>query len=315
MRWQRDSGGMFMLRKLKVRYGLYILDNYMTGKFADAEGVGGYQIRLDHRPVRTPNRDVLTIPASKPHLAHAIALEWDLLMSAKQALKNHLIPLTSLVARAGDVAAEDAKGETMTRQEIVQTVLRFLDTDTLLTWAPERSEQDATLDPHGESLRQLQIRTARPITAFLATRVWPGTEFRPVLESDSILPVHQAPETVAVVRGWISSLPPFELAGLERAVLASKSLLVAVRLVVEWSEVLGRVRPGSAEATAAAVAGDVGEEGGVFGIEEAAQAATLEVGWQTSQWGEVEDTHDVDREDVRRQLGSTVLLVSGTGGQ
>lgn len=48
-----------------------------------------------------------------------------------------------------------------------------------------------------------------------------------------------------------------------------------------------------------------------FGIEEAAKAASLEVAWQTGMWGEVEDTHDVEKEDLRRQLGSVILLVSG----
>jgi chaperone required for assembly of F1-ATPase len=51
--------------------------------------------------------------------------------------------------------------------------------------------------------------------------------------------------------------------------------------------------------------------GAKFGVEEAARAASLEVDWQTGMWGEVEDTHDVDKEDVRRQFGSVVLLVSG----
>jgi ATP synthase F1 complex assembly factor 2 len=36
----------------------------------------------------------------------------------------------------------------------------------------------------------------------------------------------------------------------------------------------------------------------------------LEVLHQTEQWGEVEDTHDVDNADIRRQLGTVVLLVS-----
>jgi ATP synthase F1 complex assembly factor 2 len=39
----------------------------------------------------------------------------------------------------------------------------------------------------------------------------------------------------------------------------------------------------------------------------------MEVAWQTRQWGEVEDTHDVEKEDMRRQLGSVVLLVGGHG--
>jgi len=83
---------------------------------------------------------------------------------------------------------------------------------------------------------------------------------------------------------------------LERGVLAGKGLLGAVRLLVEWSPELRHLR---------------GEGEGVFGVEEAARAASLEVDWQTRMWGAVEDTHDVEREDVRRQLGSVVLLVSG----
>ncbi len=50
-----------------------------------------------------------------------------------------------------------------------------------------------------------------------------------------------------------------------------------------------------------------------FGIEQAAEACSLEVRWQTGMWGEVEDTHDVEKEDLRRQFGSVILLVSGTG--
>jgi len=40
---------------------------------------------------------------------------------------------------------------------------------------------------------------------------------------------------------------------------------------------------------------------------------SVEVVWQTGRWGEVEDTHDVEKEDVRRQLASAVLLVTGRG--
>ena len=56
-----------------------------------------------------------------------------------------------------------------------------------------------------------------------------------------------------------------------------------------------------------------------WGIEEAAAAATLEVAWQTRQWGEVEDTHDVEKADVRRRIGAGWCLVidsqgGGSGG-
>ena len=109
------------------------------------------------------------------------------------------------------------------------------------------------------------------------------------------MPQQQSEMTRSIIKGWISGLPAFELAALERGVLASKSLLVGTRLVIDWSEEFRELQRTEQR----------------FGIEEAAQAASIEVSWQTGLWGEVEDTHDVDKEDLRRQLGSVVLLVSG----
>ncbi|KZF24130.1 ATP synthase mitochondrial F1 complex assembly factor 2 [Xylona heveae TC161] len=253
----------------------------------------GLQVLLDTRPVRTPSKSILTLPHSKSQLASAIALEWDLLISAQQALKHHFIPLTSLTARANDIRHDDTQGDSKIRQDIVTMVMKYLDTDTLLCWAPESTHAQ---EPGAESLRDIQARVAKPIIAFLTSRVWPGVEIKPILDSESILPTPQPQATQDVIRGWITGLSAFDLAGLERGVLASKSLLVAVRLLVEWSEGF-RQLPKTQDQR--------------FGIEEAAEASSLEVTWQTNMWGEVEDTHDVDKEDLRRQLGSVVLLVSG----
>ncbi|KAA8569112.1 hypothetical protein EYC84_000782 [Monilinia fructicola] len=260
----------------------------------------GLQIFLDKRPLRRPSKDILTIPHHKPHLASAIALEWDLLVSAQQALKTHLIPMTSLVNRALDIADEDKEGRDTIRNNIVTTVMRYLDTDSLLCWAPEAPEDPPGYETHVdrvESLRTIQRRSAEPIIQFLCEKVWPGVELIPVLDADSIVPKSQPQMTRDIIKGWVSGLPAFELAGLERGVLAGKGLLGAARLVVEWSTELAHLRD------------DVSEKR--FGVEEAAKAASLEVDWQTGMWGAVEDTHDVEREDIRRQLGSVVLLVSG----
>lgn len=245
---------------------------------------------------------MLTIPKTKPHLAHAIAIEWDLLESAQQALKNHFIPMTSIAARAQDILeAETGSSRNSTeRDEIVKVMMRYLDTDTLLCWAPEHSSHDVALveqhEDRVESLRDIQIRTAKPIIGHLNSTVWPGVEIKPVLDEDSILPAQQSDVTRSVIQGWISGLPPYELAALERAVLAGKSLLIGARLLVEWSEEFRELQRSSESR---------------FGIEEAAKASSLEVKWQTGMWGEVEDTHDVENEDLRRQLGSAILLVSG----
>ncbi|KAL4930568.1 ATP synthase complex assembly protein ATP12 [Aspergillus undulatus] len=258
---------------------------------------GDYQVLLDKRPVRTPQKSVLSVPSTKPHLAHAIALEWDVMNTAQQALKNHMIPLTSLTARAADIAEEDAAGTSNTRDQIVTTAMRYLETDTLLCWVPQ--SEHVEVDENGqkrETLREAQMRVASDIIAFLGTKVWPGIEIVPVLDENSIFPASQSQATKDIIKQWVHGLEAHDLAALERGILASKSLLVAVRLVAEWS---GNFRLLQRQ----------GQKR--FGIEEAAEASSLEVQWQTDMWGEVEDTHDVDKEDLRRQLGSVILLVSG----
>jgi chaperone required for assembly of F1-ATPase len=260
-----------------------------------APNADGLQIYLDSRPVRTADKSILTVPASKHQLATAIALEWDLLLSAQQALKTHYIPMTSLAARARDIEAADAEGKEHVRNDVLKMFMDYLHTDTLLCWAPAKVMNE-TLQ-NGKTLRELQVETAMPIISHLTTHIWPGVEIKPILEPDSIMPVEQPKMTQQVIRAWLAALPAFELAGLERAVLASKSLLVGTRLIYEWGEAFAQSRK-TADANR-------------FGIEDAAAASSLEVRWQTGQWGEVEDTHDVEKEDMRRQLGSAILLVTG----
>lgn len=270
---------------------------------------GSLQVHLDQRPLRHPTtKDIIRIPHTKQNLATALAIEWDSLTSAQEATKQHLIPLTSLVCRAIDIQTDDdnlAAPPTI-RPSIVSTVLNYLDTDALLCWAPPAGPHDIRNDA-GESLRDVQKRTTDGVVSFLTTNTWPGVQIQPVLDGHSIVPQRQAAGVREVVQGWVTGLDPWELAGLERAVLAGKSLITAARLVAEWSE-------GPAAKGAAAVAAQL--EGPVvssFGAEEAARATSLETDWQASQWGEVEDTYDVNYEDVRRQLASVILLVSGRG--
>lgn len=224
-----------------------------------------------------------------------MALEWDVLTSARQSTKQHLIPLTSLVCRALDLARDDASGA---RRDVTASVLRYLDTDSLLCWAPPAGPYDLRNDA-GECLRDVQQRAAAETLSFLSTHVWAGVVVRPVLDGHAIVPRRQPEGVREAVQAWVEGLDAWEIAGLERAVLAGKSLVAAARVVAEWSEGPSGRRHVGAE--------------GKFGIQEAAKAVSLEVDWQTTQWGEVEDTHDVQKEDLRRQLGSVVLLVSGTG--
>lgn len=254
--------------------------------------------------MRTAARQVLSLPHHKRALATAIALEWDHLVSAQQALKQHYIPLTSLASRAVDIQLADSQNNNKTREDIIRMLMRYLGTDTLLCWAPEKNLHDpngmsgtAQGEETPRSLRAHQIAVAEPIIGFLTTHIFPGVEIHPVLTEESIMPVPQPQMTQEVIRGWLHGLPAYELAALERGVLASKSLLVAVRLLVEWSQEFKHLQ--------------ARDKGAVrFGIPQAAEACSVEVTWQTNMWGEVEDTHDVDKEDLARQLGSVILLVS-----
>ena len=205
----------------------------------------GYQIFLDARPIRSPSKSILTVPKSKPHLAHAIAIEWDLLVTAQQALKNHNIPMTSMVSRAQDMIEADERGDTRIRDDLVKVMMRYLDTDTLLCWAPEHNihegshaglDMDREEQRSGESLRSLQMKSAREIVSYLNTSIWPGVEIKEVLDEESILPQKQTEVTRSIISGWVAGLPAYELAALVRAKLASKILLIATRLLVELSE-------------------------------------------------------------------------------
>ncbi|KAK1779998.1 F1-ATP synthase [Copromyces sp. CBS 386.78] len=264
------------------------------------------EIHLDSRALRRPDtKNIIRLPLTKPSLASALAIEWDQLVSAQQATKQHLIPLTSLVCRALDIADEDALGKTEIRDSIAKVLLRYLDTDSLLCWAPVPTHPEDGRNDAGYTLRELQEEAYSSVVSFLTTRVWPGVTIVPVLDETSIMPRQQEPGTREVVHGWMLGLSAWELAALERVALAGKSLLMAARLVVEWSGDGGNAVVQTPEEEA--------QNKKRWGIEEAARAVSLEVDWQTTQWGEVEDTHDVEKVDLRRQLGSAVLLCVGQG--
>lgn len=250
----------------------------------------GFTILLDKQPIRTPLKKLIVVPESKPLLADAIALEWSLLHSSKDALtKRYRIPLTQLAARVIDMREPNAR--TPSRDTTISNVMRYLHTDTLIFYAPSTLEEHR--DPNKKTLRELQVAEAEPIVEWLTTVLWPGTKIE-YNDGDLgfVVIAHQLPETVKAIREWLEGLTDWDLVALEIATMSSKSFLIGARLVAEWSSDVG-----------------VGEKS--WGIEEAARAASVEVRYQTEIWGEVEDTHDVDKEDIKRQLGAAWLIALG----
>ncbi|TFK42974.1 hypothetical protein BDQ12DRAFT_703285 [Crucibulum laeve] len=100
-------------------------------------------------------------------------------------------------------------------------------------------------------------------------------------KSESVLAFSQSEETKQKLAQAIESFDEWQMAAMERATYATKSFIIALALVKKH-----------------------------LTVEEAAVASHVEVNSQIELWGEVEDTHDVDYHDIRRQLGSAACILS-----
>ncbi|KAG9008600.1 ATP synthase complex assembly protein atp12 [Tulasnella sp. JGI-2019a] len=93
----------------------------------------------------------------------------------------------------------------------------------------------------------------------------------------------QDKKTEAALLDRISAFDQWQLAAFERSVYATKSFLISLALMMQR-----------------------------LSVEEASTIANVEVLSQIETWGMVEDTHDVDECDIRRQLGSASCLLVDT---
>lgn len=100
---------------------------------------------------------------------------------------------------------------------------------------------------------------------------------------DGILGATQSTDTLSALGARLALMDGWTLAAFERAVMTTKSFMIALMLV-----------------------------DGHLSVEQASKAAEVEVASQIERWGEVEDTHDVDFQDVRRQLGSVAAMLVTT---
>jgi chaperone required for assembly of F1-ATPase len=97
-------------------------------KFVTTEkDLGGYSIRLDGKPVKTPSGKILSVPMQK--LAEAIVLEWA---AQETNIVPDSMPLTQILTTAIDRIANH-------RADMERSALAYLDTDLLCyrTNAPE----------------------------------------------------------------------------------------------------------------------------------------------------------------------------------
>ena len=93
----------------------------------------------------------------------------------------------------------------------------------------------------------------------------------------------QPDATRAKVERLVAGLPPLDLASLERAVMVSKSMIIGLALIHRYIE-----------------------------AEQAALAAEVETASQVAAWGVIDDSHDVDHAELRRQLASVACAQVST---
>jgi chaperone required for assembly of F1-ATPase len=173
-------------------------------KVAAAEPVeGGYEIRLDGRPVKTPARGPLRV--AEPKLAEAIAQEWN---AQGEEIDPRSMPLTGLANAAIDRVAPDP-------QAFARSLAQFGESDLLYY----RSDGP---DP----LRRRQEGTWDPILTWARRRF--DIDFELVT---GIMHRAQPERTVEQLGRAVAARDPFELAALAPLVTISGSLIIALALV------------------------------------------------------------------------------------
>lgn len=240
-----------------------------------------HEIQLDSKTVRTPLGHKLTVPADRQILSHLLLHEWASLSTLS--IKTHSLPLTSLVSRVIDLESADktqdneAQAKVGRREDIVEDLLRYLDTDTLLVFAP-RSEYEG-------KLRTAQEKLYRPVIEQIEKLLGEGAELT-WLDTEVGLTGNKQTEKVRdLARQYLLKLDHWDLVALEKVTLSAKSLICGILVLKAKSQ---------------------GEE--ILNLEDIANCATLEIVFQTEKWGEVEDTHDVDYQDIRRNIASAAIL-------
>ncbi|CEL52188.1 Protein atp12, mitochondrial OS=Schizosaccharomyces pombe (strain 972 / ATCC 24843) GN=atp12 PE=3 SV=2 [Rhizoctonia solani AG-1 IB] len=222
-----------------------------------AENSGLLTVTLDKRALRTPEGAKLEIPSSHRLLASLIAIEWE---NQEKLIKPHALPMTSIASRAIDGLQDEGA-----QSDLVAGLIKYFDTDTVCFH-----------ESHPPALVQLQEQHWIPLLK------WAESTYKIKINIfDSLLGNSQPKEAKEALMKEVNKLGQWEVAAFERAVLTTKSFIIALALVK------GRIN-----------------------VEQAAQAAHVEVVSQTERWGEVEDTHDVDHHDIRRQLGSVACVLA-----
>ncbi|KAG2733847.1 hypothetical protein G9P44_003372 [Scheffersomyces stipitis] len=277
-----------------------------------------YEVQLDGKTLKTPLGFPLALPSSKKQLAYLIANEWANLPDLK--IKTNMMPLTSIAARSIDLINIHEKEAGSEKNEMIAKVgdlddikfnmLRYLDTDTCLIFTT-RDEYRGTLRKRQDELYLPLIAEFEDFFTIFAHNkgLLPSEEAEIKLEyldceTDGIRGNKQSITTQNVVLQWLHLLPIYDLIALEKAILTSKSFLCGVTLLRSNAAQSDPKLMKEVYQLNRDYVGDYYHKT----VEEIVELGNMETIFQTREWGEVEDTHDVDKVDWLRNLTSAALL-------
>jgi chaperone required for assembly of F1-ATPase len=180
---------------------------------ARAEPVpGGFAVRLDARPLRTPAKTPLVVPTRA--MAEAIAAEWD-------AQDGTVKPLTMPVTRAANAAIDKVAPQF---DEVAGLIAAYGGSDLLCYRA--------------EAPQALAARQAAGWDPLLA---WSRAALAaPLVVTQGVIPVDQPPESLERLAGHVARMDAFGLTALHDLVSISGSLVLGLAVTE------GRIAPGEA---------------------------------------------------------------------
>lgn|SRR5690625_2126533 len=172
-------------------------------KVAEAvEQPGGWQIRLDGRPIRTPAKTTFSLPSAS--LAAAIAEEWD---AQDEKLDAASMQLTSLAFSAVDLVMPQ-------RRDVVEELTEFGRTDLLCYRAS-----------HPGALVERQRAAWQPLLDWASL-----TLDAPLSITEGIAAVEQPRASLQALRRAVESHETFSLTALALAVRTSGSLIIGLAM-------------------------------------------------------------------------------------
>lgn len=163
----------------------------------------GWQILLDHRPVKTPLRGQLILPTQA--LAEAVAAEWE---AQEAEIKPATMPLTRLSNSAIDRAAPR-------RDEVIQGLVAYGETD-LLCYRAEWPQKLVTL----------QAEAWDPLLDWARSEL--GADLKVV---KGVIPTRQPDNAIAALEACVSGSDDFTLTAMNQMATLTVSLVLTLAVV------------------------------------------------------------------------------------